>query len=94
MVNFKGIPKHKVLQALYDNARAQGLGFLHYTPAPMSEEEAKSLLGEQTYFDYVNGRVMKVDLRGDEEFLEHLYDRDNGPGAAARAIESLRETSE
>jgi hypothetical protein len=40
-------------------------------------------------FDYLKGRVMKVDLSGDE-FDEGLYDRDVGDGAAARAIQSLR----
>lgn len=42
-------------------------------------------------FDYLKGRVMKVDLSGDE-FDESLYDRDLGKGAAARAIQSLRST--
>ena len=33
---------------------------------------------------------MKVDLSSDESFDPALYDRDNGPGAAARVIEKLR----
>lgn len=40
---------------------------------------------ERIYFDYLQGRVMKVDLAGDE-LDPRLYDRDNGEGAARRAI--------
>lgn len=41
------------------------------------------------YFDYIHGRVMKVNLSGDS--LDPIfYDRDNGPGAAAAAIARLR----
>lgn len=42
------------------------------------------------YFDYLYGRVMKVDLSSDESFEERLYDRDNGTGAAQRVIDRLR----
>lgn len=37
------------------------------------------------YFDYVNGRPLKVDLSGDE-FDPYLYDRDNGEGVADKAM--------
>jgi hypothetical protein len=40
------------------------------------------------YFDYLQGRVMKVSLEGDE-LDARLYDRDNGEGAAAEAISAL-----
>lgn len=43
----------------------------------------------EQYFDYLHGRVLKVKLGGDE-FDEYLYDRDNGAGAAERAISTLR----
>ena len=90
MVNIEGLNKADVLRALYDNAKPQGLGFLHYDSAQMSTEEAERLLGAGTYFDYVKGRVMKVDLSSDVEFEEWLYDRDNGQGAAQRVIDGLR----
>jgi len=44
--------------------------------------------GKGLWFDYLYGRVMKVDLSGDE-FEERLYDRDLGPGAAQEAIDSI-----
>lgn len=40
-------------------------------------------------FDYLFGRVMKVNLSGDW-FDEQFYDRDNGHGVAARAVERVR----
>ncbi len=89
-VSIRGLDKAKVLAALYNGARAQGAGFIHYDPAPMNEEEAHQILeGGQTYFDYVKGRVMKVDLSGDE-VDPYLYDRDNGRGAVAEIVTALR----
>lgn len=87
-INLKGVNKALVLAALYNASMPQGMGWLHADPATMSEAEAAKLLEERTYFDYLRGRVMKVDLSGDtlEEFL---YDRDNGRGAAHAAIAHL-----
>ena len=90
MVNTKGLRKSAVLAALYNASKPQGLGFLHFDPAPMTEEEAKELLQTSTYFDYIKGRIMKVDLSNDDGFEEWLYDRDNGNGAAQRVINQLR----
>ncbi len=84
-IDISKMNKAEVLMKLYNAARPLGLGHLHYTPDDMTIEEAHELLKEQTYFDYLNGRVMKVDLSGD--ILDTwLYDRDNGPGAAKRAL--------
>lgn len=47
-----------------------------------------------TYFDYLYGRVMKVDLSSDDGFEERLYDRDNGKGAAQKVIDALRTNGE
>ena len=85
-INISKLDKALVLMALYKHAKPQGMGFLHYTPDPMRRKEAEALLAEGTYFDYVHGRVMKVDLSKDE-FDPWLYDRDNGEGAALQALE-------
>lgn len=78
-----------VLAALYNNSKPLGLGILHYDPTPMTVEEAQALLDSgQTYFDYHKGRVMKVLIEGDT-LDTYLYDRDNGAGAAARAIAGI-----
>lgn len=84
-LNIKGIDKARILVALYKGARPQGMGFFHDWRKPLTIKEARKLLGEQKRFDYLNGRVMKVDLRGDELFTAG-YDRDNGHGAARAAL--------
>lgn len=87
-INISGINKAAILAALYNNSRPQGLGFLHFKPDEMTIEQAERLLEQQTYFDYLLGRVMKVDLSGDI-LRTWLYDRDNGQGAAEAAIQHL-----
>ncbi|MBO5477301.1 MAG: hypothetical protein J6A15_06070 [Clostridia bacterium] len=80
--------KSEVLAALYNKSHPQGMGFLHYDPKPMTVEEAEQLLKTETYFDYLKGRVMKINLEGD--VLDTWgYDRDNGEGAAKKVIDSL-----
>lgn len=88
-INIKGLDKAKVLKALYDHSHIQGLGFLQAVPDNMvSVEHCRELLTHQTYFDYLYGKILKVDLSGD--ILDsRLYDRDCGEGAAKRAIESI-----
>lgn len=88
MINIKGLDKGAVLAALYNDATVQGLGFFHAKSGLMTAEQGNELLKEETYFDYLYGKVMKVDLSKDE-FDPRLYDRDNGNGAALRAIESI-----
>ena len=56
-------------------------------------EHCAELLEKCRYFDYLHGRVLKVDLSGDE-FDERLYDRDCGKGAAQRAVDSIRDETE
>ena len=90
MVDTNGLKKAAVLAALYNASKPQGLGFLHFDPTPMTEKEAEKILENGTYFDYLKGRIMKVDLSDDTCFEEFLYDRDNGNGAAQRVINRLR----
>jgi hypothetical protein len=88
-IDLTGLDKADVLAALYNAWRHQGMGFLQARPGAMTRDEAAELLKKQTYFDYLHGKVMKVDLSGDT--LDTWgYDRDLGRGAAARALESLR----
>lgn len=90
MINIKGLNRAEVLKALYDHSHVQGLGFLQEVPdGTVTVEHCEELLKNETYFDYLYGRVLKVDLSKDE-FNEWLYDRDNGPGAAMNAINSIR----
>lgn len=90
MVDIKGLEKAKVLKALYDNSHVQGYGFLQaVSDGYVTVEHCRELLKNDTYFDYLYGRVLKVDLSGDE-FNEYNYDLDCGEGAAQRAVDSVR----
>lgn len=73
---------------IINNAKPQGMGFLRYTPEDMTVKEARELLVHQGYFDYVKGRVMKVNLMKDK-LDTTLYNRDNGYKSAERVLEAL-----
>jgi hypothetical protein len=91
MIDITGLKPAAVLAALYNASRPQGMGFLQYDKEPMKEEEAAKLLESHGYFDYLKGRVMKLAITSVSEFIEErLYDRDNGQGAAKRAVDALR----
>ena len=87
-IDISTIDKAELLAALFNNSKTQGLGVLHFDARSISKEQAEAWLEKTTYFDYLEGRVMKVELGGDT-LNPCLYDRDNGQGAAARAIESM-----
>lgn len=90
-IDISKIDKAAVLAALYNASQPLGMGFMHYAPEDMTREEAAKLIaerGERPYFDYLKGRVMKIDLSGDT-LRTALYDRDNGAGAAEQAIAHL-----
>lgn len=84
-MNIAKLNKAEILVALYNSAKPLGRGFLHYTPEDMSIEEAQQLLKESIYFDYIKGRILKVNL-GKDELDTFLYNRNNGNGAAENII--------
>ena len=88
-IDISKLSKAEVLAVLYNNSKPLGMGFLHATNDDMTKEEAQAHIDTgQTYFDYLKGRVMKVDLSGDT-LDPRLYDRDNGEGAAQKAIAGI-----
>ena len=93
MIPIDGLNRADVLAALYNASRPLGFGIRQYQPMPMNREEAEYCLEacESKYFGYLLGRVMKVTIAGNAVDTT-LYDRDNGEGAGARAIEALRNT--
>lgn len=91
MIDITGIDVAKLLAALFNASKPQGMGFLQPFAEPMTRDEAAELLARDSYFDYVRGRVMKIQLKEGQHSLDPwLYDRDNGQGAAQRVVESLR----
>jgi hypothetical protein len=94
MIDISKFNKDEVLAALFNHSKQQGMGFLDSSGArPLTPAEALQAIDERgphgLYFDYFRGRVLKVDLTGDQ-FDPKLYDRDNGNGAAARAVAILQ----
>jgi len=92
MIDITGIDKIDLFIALYENATSPIGSFaaiVGTTAPPMTRDRAEELIQHQSYFDYVGGRVMKIHIDKDE-LNPYLYDRDNGEGAAARAIDSIR----
>ena len=81
---------------LYNASDVRGMGFLNAKSDAMTVAAAQkevdrhtysSMHGSTTSFDYLHGKVMKVMFSGDSsDFDPLLYDRDNGNGAALRAV--------
>lgn len=97
-IDIKGIDKAELLAALYSRAQVLGLGALHAKPGDLTPEETAALVirhtdsrGDRTriYFDYLHGRVMKVDIGGDT-LDSRLYNRDNGDNMAEDIVAALR----
>ena len=95
-INIEGLDKAEVLAVLYNASKQQGMGLMCKRGSlSMTKEEAAQEIAEaqqpngSAYFDYLHGRVMKVRIAG-EQLDPRLYDRDNGQGAAERAINTLR----
>ena len=91
MIDIKGRDRADVLARLYNSAKVLGMGRHQAKAGDMSVEEAREIISKHGApdtlgFDYLHGRVMKVQLAPDA-LDPGLYDRDNGEGAAAAALE-------
>lgn len=89
MVSTKGLSKEEVLAALYNAADIHGSGFCHGTDRKMDYDWAKRELSNRSWFDYIHGKIMKVDLFSDNGFEERSYDRYNSSETAQQAIDIL-----
>ena len=104
MIDISGFSVAQVLMALFNAAEARGFGCLE-PQHPMDLDEAEGVLRDIEndffdpeldrdvrmfyVFDYVRGRPLKADLRGDV-FDPTLFDRSHGTGSAAAAIMGVR----
>ncbi|MFI7415337.1 hypothetical protein ACIBU0_42555 [Streptomyces sp. NPDC049627] len=92
-IDISGLNKAKVLAALWNNAAPPPP---HINPNPRNfamtaAEAAELILRDGPGFDYLEDRLLKVNI-GDDTFDPWGYDRDNGDGLAARVIGHLRKT--
>lgn len=81
-LGFQGAMTKEVAQGYIDDARIPN--YKEWDSVSNSWVER-----EQIYFDYLNGKVMKIDIAPDM-IDPRSYDRDNGKGAAQSAINKLK----
>lgn len=89
MLNIKGLNKAELLVELYNNALLFGFD-IEMNIVKLTYDDAFKLLEENSRFDQLYGKILKIDLSGDE-FDERGYDRDNGAGKAQSVVVKLRE---
>ncbi len=86
-VRLNNVTREAALAALFNRAKPQGLGTLQYDKSHvMTENEARFVLMNGDYVDYLEGRVIKVDFKNPDEIDTTLYDRDNGKDAGEAAV--------
>ena len=70
MIDVTGVDLVKLAQKAYELSSPQGMGFLHFAPGGLTEEEAQSLVNKDDRWgplsmDYVRGRSIKLHVRRD-----------------------------
>ena len=81
--------KAEILMLLYNRAVSPDMSVYFRKPEPMKLEEAKEIIATgQTYFDYLYGRVMKINLAANT-LDTTLYNRDNGYMAAENMLKDF-----
>ena len=64
MIDIAGVDLVKFVKKVYELSKPLGLGFLHYTSEPLSDEEAKEcIIKGEVGMDYVKGRSCKMRAR-------------------------------
>ncbi|MDE7345128.1 MAG: hypothetical protein K2N48_00110 [Muribaculaceae bacterium] len=90
MIDITGLDKAELLLELWNGSHAQSMSFFGQFTTQPSIDDARSFLESANYYaDYFNGRVIKVDFRGDK-VDGRLYDRNYGQGACERIIMNLK----
>jgi len=96
-VDIKGLDRGEIVAAFFNAAMPKGLGFVKVTDNQISAKQGRALLEAHknertghTYFDYVEGRLLKLDFDETDQLWVDLYDRDNGNGLGAEIIAELR----
>ena len=90
LVNIANLDKAEVLVALYNAANVNGMGLFAHKPCFFGKEDAAQVLSKSTRVDYLHGRVLKIELGGNELDTFH-YNRDNGINLAEKALRPLIE---
>lgn len=79
-IDLTGVDPTLMLKAAYDLSRPQGMGFIHFKPEPLTDQECEAILArghDHLVFstDYVNGRAMKLALYrdGDKQYMKKSW---------------------
>jgi hypothetical protein len=103
-IDINGLDKAEVLAALYNNAKMLGIGFFGQQALgskagqKMTKEEAQKEIDEilgggyELGFDYLHGKPLKINIAGNQ-LNASIYDKYNGEGAAAQAIQQVKNPS-
>jgi len=74
MIEITGASLREIVKAAYSLSQPRGLGFLHFTPGDMSDEQAAEIVSMQhrdpriaLNLDYVGGRAVKLTVWRDTE---------------------------
>lgn len=100
LVETCGLSKAAILAALYNAASKTGHGKKDGCPKTITEAEAAELLkacgDKYQYFDYLNGKRLKIDLTDSEKdgIVAGQYDYGQGRGTAKVAIDILKATGD
>lgn len=67
MIEITGVDMVKFIKKVYELSRPLGMGFLHFTPEPLTDKEAKELILKKSdklkcSLDYVRGRSCKMSV--------------------------------
>lgn len=100
LVSIAGLDKATVLMAAHNAAEPVGFGILraqarNFAPLTIGEAHeylaaSAALKSDRTYFDYVEGRPLKLDISGDLVDPAGYDENNGGPGSFARVIARLR----
>ena len=90
-VDISGLDKDVLLQKLWENSKVAGFFAMHSVGAPEWDlEAAKAELHQDGYADYIQGRVMKVNIYKSDEVDPWGYNRDNGAGEFQKVVDEMK----
>lgn len=97
MIDITGVNLVKFVQEVYNLSKPQGMGFMHFTPEPLSDSDAARVIDEskndtfiELSLDYVNGRSCKMTIfkDGDKRFIRDAW-YDHGPSLLKELLEKI-----
>lgn len=85
MIDVTNVDMVKMIKKVYDLSIPVGMGYLHFTPEPLTDEEAESLINKNddriiVNMDYIKGRACKFHIRKEGDKLvtsDDWYDHTN-----------------